>query len=338
MSDTETLKKYIEGSGLDFRQNSVSYIFTCPRCNKKGKLFLRKRDGRFVCWVCKETDNFQGRPEYALAELQMLPVATIRSKLYGEKEHVGGVRLDLALKDFFGEDDTLDADAVDATSTIRWPWDYYAMDDQRSRRGREYLEGRGIPLELSLEYGLRYCPERRRIAFPVMVEGRLVGYQERTVVKETKTWNEELGKYSEMSKVLSSKGIPRDRLVMFADRMKNRDHVVLCEGPIDALKAHSCGGNVAAMGKAVSRGQVAFLRNQGVKKVYLALDPDAADETRRLVREFGDETEVYLMHPDPGYKDLGAMSIEGVKDLFLRATRVNSSRLFVFLDRSACIL
>lgn len=338
MLDAEVLKKYIEGTGLDYRQNSVSFIFACPRCNKRDKLFLRKKDGRFVCWVCKETDNFQGRPEYALAELQMLPVSVVRAKLYGERERTAGTTfLDIQLKDFFGDDDTIDADAIQVP-TIQWPWNYFDLSDKNSKRGLDYLEGRGIPLALAQAYGLRYCPERRRVAFPVCVDGRLVGYQERTVVAETKIWNDELGKYLEMPKVLSSKGIPRDQLVMFADRLKGSEHAILCEGPIDAIKAHACGGNVAAMGKAVARGQIQFLKNHGVRKLYLALDPDAADETRRLVREFSDESEVYLMHPGAGYKDLGAMTVEAVKDLFLSANRVDSSKLFIFLDSKRFIL
>jgi hypothetical protein len=169
------------------------------------------------------------------------------------------------------------------------------------------------------------------VAFPVELEGRLVGFQERTVLKETKLWSDELDRFTETPKVLSSKGIPREQLVMFGDRLAGVEHVVLCEGPIDAIKAHLCGGNVATMGKAVSKGQIALLRANGIKKIYLALDPDAAEETARLAREFGD-LEVYLMHAPAGYKDLGAMSMEAVRDLFTSAPRVNPGHIFVFTN------
>ncbi len=336
MLDNKILKKYIESSGLSFRQNSVSYIFDCPRCNKRNKLFLRKKDGRFVCWVCKETDNFQGKPEYALAELQVLPVSTVRASLYGEQEREGVVTLSLSLKDFFGEDDEVDEEATELAS-IAWPWNYYPIDDpQYSGRGAAYLAGRGISLELAMEYGLRYCPERRRVAFPIELGGRLLGFQERTVMSATKFWDDERGEYLEMAKVLSSKGIPRDRTFMFADRLANQRHAVLCEGPIDAIKAHLCGANVAAMGKAVSRGQLDFLRNQGIQRLYLDLDPDAADETSRIARQFAD-IELYSMQPS-GYKDLGEMPLEAVRELFLSAPRIKPGRLFVYLDRKAGVL
>jgi hypothetical protein len=173
--------------------------------------------------------------------------------------------------------------------------------------------------------------------FPVELQGRLVGFQERTVLESTKTWDEETGKWLEMPKVLSSKGIPRDHVVMFGDRVQRSPHVVLCEGPIDAIKAHLCRANCAAMGKAVSRWQLQHLRDLGVRRVYLALDPDAAEETARLVRELSD-LELYLMHPPPGYKDLGEMPMEAVLELFLRAPRVNPGHLFVYTDKRAEIL
>lgn len=335
MVEPAVLKQYIESSGLTYHQNSISYIFTCPRCNKKDKLYLRKRDGRFCCWRCREIDNFQGRPEFALSELLCLPLQVVRAKLYGERQHEAAVSLDVRLTDFFDDDDIIDFDAKPITP-IEWPFGYYPIDHKHSVRGAQYLESRGIPLSIALEYGLRYCPEKRRVVFPIHSNGELVGYQERTVLPQTKIWQEEEGKYVEIQKVLSNRGIPRDRTLMFTERLRNRDYAVLCEGPIDALKAHLCGGNVASMGKAVSTEQLLILRNQirllqgtGIKRLYLALDPDAYDETMRLVRDFGD-IEVYHMAAPKPYKDIGAMSMEAVKDLFDSAPRVNAGHLIVY--------
>ena len=328
--DPTLLKEIVEGSGLSFVQNNVSWIFTCPRCGKAKKLYLRKRDGRFVCWKCAETDNFRGRPEYALAELLSCSVKEIAGKLYGEVPLSTEMYLDVKVMDPYGdaEDDDFGQDDGDFTTT--WPWNFYEIDAPESKRGREYLAGRGIPINLAKAYDLRYNPEQRRVYFPVGSRGKLFGWQGRLVVPvETYEVNGEL---RQTLKILSSQDIQREKRLMFLDRLEGVEHAVLCEGPVDALKAHYCKGNVATMGKAVSRGQIQLLRSTGRKRLYLALDPDAADETQRLVDELGGEMELYEMTPKNDELDLGAMPFEEVYQLFLGARRIETGRIFIFLN------
>ncbi len=331
MLNLDILTQLVEGSGLSYKRNSRSWILTCPRCNKPGKLFIERKNGRFICFVCAETQNFKGRPEYALSELLSIPVAILRSQLYGESQFVSDVFFDIEIRDFFGRDDVMDDDA-DEIPTVSWAYNHYPLDHHFAVRGVHYLQSRGIPLEIAKEYNIRHAPEDRRVMFPIEMDGRLIGHQGR-FISQSRVWSEDDGRYYDTPKILTSKGVPRDRVVMFMDRLKGSKHVVLCEGPVDALKAHLCGGNVATMGKAVTKGQIALIRSLGVEKIYLALDPDAADETQRLVRAFSD-LEVYLMHPPEGKKDLGEMSMEEVKELFLAAPRVNPAHVFVFIRKT----
>lgn len=343
--DPGKLLEFIEDSGLSYKQNTVSYIFDCPKCGKRDKLYIRKRDGKFVCWFCKEIDGFRGRAEYALVELTSTPFQDIKDALYGTSTALDDDYFDLKLGDFFGEEDDVDEEAVLIPEMV-WPHDYYPIDHDFARGGREYLAKRGISVEMAREYGLRFAPKRRRVVFPVEIGQRLVGWQERATFS-TKVWSDEREEWVSSMKMLSSKGIPTAHTVMFSNRLRGSRHVVVCEGPIDAMKAHLCGGNVATMGKAVSLGQVKALRepaslldrrevgqlaNSGVERVYLALDPDAAQETTRLVREFSD-LDVYLMHAPEPYEDLGDMPPEEVLALFHRAPRVSSANLMVFFDR-----
>lgn len=318
--DPQVLADYIEGCGVPYRENSRSYVFVCPRCGKKNKLYIQKSNGSFVCWVCKETEGFQGRPEFALAELTGESIVSIREKLYGGTP-IGqtGSYIDCPLRDFFGEDEVIDEDAEELKE-IQWPWDYYPIEHQYGARGATYLADRGIPVDVAKLYGIHYAPHERRVVFPIYAGTRLVGWQKRLVV-DNKAWNEETEEWVEGPKILSSRGIPRERTVMFSDHLVP-DHVVLCEGPVDALKAHLCGSNVATMGKAVSEGQIKLLRNAGVTKFYLALDPDAFAETKRLVCELGD-LECYVLNPSP-HKDLGEMSMPAVLELFRNAPRVRN--------------
>jgi hypothetical protein len=333
-ADPDELRKMLEESGVYFNDRSrTSYVLACPRCGRDKKLFIRKRDGRFVCWRCRETDNFQGRPEYVLVELLRIPIEQIKSRLYGGIDiPAGGISLDVSLRDFLGEEegeDDLLPDEADEIEEIPWGWDCYRLNQPEARRGATYLEGRGVSADIAASYDIRYQPRSRRVLFPVTAGGRLLGWQGR-FIDNNKVYNE-VGELCETPKALSTKDIPRDRVFMFSDRLIGSQHAVLCEGPVDALKAHLCGGNVASMGKAVSRLQMKLLRNAGLKRLYLALDPDAADETGRLVREFSDEMECFWMLPPAPYKDLGEMDMRDVLELFRGAERVDDRRLFVFL-------
>jgi hypothetical protein len=333
--DPAILRQVLIEFGLQYSQNSKSYIFTCPRCKGRKKLFMRKADGRFVCWKCKEVDGYQGRPEFALADLVNQSVTQVAKRLYGGTYQPTSVYLDVRLTDFFDDDDDDDdIEEIISLPTVDWAHDHYALDHPHARRGVRYLAGRGIPVDIAMQYGIRYWPEGRRVMFPVQAGGDLYGYQGRLVVPHQ--YVDESGEEREALKIQSSRDIPRERVLMFADRLQGVQHAVLGEGPVDAIKAHLCGGNVSPMGKAVGPEQMGLLLNHGIKRFYSGLDPDAADEFMRLVRTYYDDVEIYrLVAMVKGAKekpDLGAMDFKDVYELFLGAERVGPGRVFVFLD------
>jgi len=331
--DAEKLLEFIEQHGLSYKENSRSFLFDCPKCRKKDKLYMEKRSGKFICFFCAEIDGYRGRPEFALSDLALVPLGQVRDFLYGANHQGTTFELQLELGDFFGDEDLIDDDAL-AVPEVQFPYDYYPIDGSFSERGAEYLKTRGIDLELAKTYNLHYAPVLRRVVFPVELGDRLVGWQERTILP-TRHWDEEASKWREVPKMLSSKDIPTAQVVMFANRLRDSDHVVVCEGPIDAIKMHKAGGNVATMGKAIGHGQIETLRDPGrltrahvgsfryagIKKLFLALDPDAARETTRLVREFSD-LEVYIVRPPKGAKDIGELSLDEAFRCFQDAQRV----------------
>ena len=327
----EKLKDIIETGGVGYKQNSRSYIFTCPRCNKQNKLYIRKSDGRFCCFRCAETDRFRGRPEYALAELFGWPLSEVRRRLYGDDYETKSVDdlLNFQLYDFWGEDDEVTEDVTASIPTALYPMDFYPIDDPKSVRGRDYLEQeRGVSIALAKRYGLRYCPPTRRVIFPVEVHGRLLGWQARSVIKTE--FYDESGELHTIPKILGNTDLKRELTVMFGDRLKYSEHAVVCEGPLDAIKADLCGGNIATMGKSISAAQIEIILNSGVSKVYLALDPDAASDMERLCQAFGD-LKLYHLLPPRGCKDLGEASPEAVLKAFQNAPRISNATCFVYL-------
>jgi DNA primase len=334
--NAKALAEIVGASGVAFRENAKSWIFTCPKCNKDDKLYMLKdgdRAGRFVCWVCKETEGFQGAPEYALTLLLGQSVTAIQKLLYGAVVAQAAEYLDFRLKDFYADDDEEDDDAFEL-ELHAWPLDYFPMDHKFSEKGREYLLGRGIDLDLAMRYGLRYAPKERRVIFPIAAGGHLYGWQGRAIF-DTDYSDPETGEASKIPKIKTPFGVKKEYTLMYADRIVGVDHVFVCEGPVDAIKADLCGGNVATMGKAVSQVQIGLLRNCGVKKIYLGLDPDAAQEVMRLTREFSD-METYFVAPKDG--DLGAMTCQQVLELFQAAPRVNAGNLFTYVERDTDLL
>jgi phage FluMu protein Com len=323
------LKELLAEAGLDrCRANSKSFVLDCPRCKKKNKLYIRKEDGRFVCWYCRTTENFQGSPEYVFAELGLGLINDLRRRIWGLDGPAADLLLDLDLTDFFGPEDEADALAK-APVEVEWDPDFRDLDSQWGVPGVEYLQKRGVPLELALEYDIKYWPAQRRVVFPVKSSGKLLGWQTRII--DPHEYIDENGEIVKTPKALTYIGLKRDRILMFGDRVTGRKHMVLTEGPMDAIKAHMCGGNVATLGKTISYNQLALIRNSGIERLYLGLDPDAAPEAQKLVEEFYGDIEIYDMRPPSG--DIGAMDYQDVYELFKNAPRVNPGTLFIYVKR-----
>jgi hypothetical protein len=315
-------------AGAGTRGNSKSWIMHCPRCKKKDKLYIRKADGRFVCWYCKEVDNFQGSPEYVLAELLGRNPADLRKDLYGDVGPEATVWLSLTLRDFY-EDEEVEGKPDEQLPTVEMNPDFRGLDTEWGSPGAKYLEKRGVPLQVAMEYGVVYWPKEKRVVFPVTSQGRLLGWQSR-YIEATEWIDQETDNLVKIPKALTYTDLKKDRVLMFSDRIRE-NHAVLCEGPLDAMKAHLCGGNVASLGKAVSKHQLQLLRTSGISKLYVGLDPDAAPEIKRVVDELYRDVEIYDMRAPAPYADLGEMTMEEVKMCYDAAPRVNRGTIFLFL-------
>lgn len=320
--DAVALAELVENSGVSFRKGSASYVFTCPKCSKKEKLYMRRSNGQFICFYCAETQNFRGKPEFALTELLGISISDIRRKLYGSITPEGDAMVVFNLQDFWGDDPEPEETYL---ASIPTPDDFMDLESPQGKEGLDYLLTRGISLERAREYRLCYWVTKKRVVFPVYDGERFLGYQARLIHGNT----EFIGKSGDLvkiPKILTSPGLQRDQIVMFMNRLQGADHVFIAEGPVDAMKAHLCGGNVATMGKSVSTSQLDLIRTSGVKRVYIALDPDAEAEAQGIARRLGD-LECYRVLPAQGFKDLGEMTEEAVYQQFLEAREMNAGHL-----------
>jgi hypothetical protein len=329
--DPQRLLKYIKDSGLSYSQNSKSFIFTCPLCNSKDKLYIRKSDGKFACWKCRETEGFQGAPEFAFKELLEKPLQEIKEGLYGHGGYSGGLVSSLKLNDFIEEPEEATEEILEEPPELTFPYHCLPIAHEGASKGLKYLEHRGIPLDIAHYYKIGYSPEKQSVVFPSYVNGRLVGWQYRTVEDLTVLMPDDSIKYRIKSQ--SSKDLPKETTFMFQDYLEGKDHAVLCEGPIDAIKAHLVGGGIAALGKAVSRAQVSWLLRTGIKTVYVALDPDAFGELRPLLHKFQDGVELLKVElpKGRGKTDLGSLDFEDARKCILAAKPLERNKLYLWL-------
>jgi 5S rRNA maturation endonuclease (ribonuclease M5) len=324
----DSIRDILTESGCSFKKNSRSFILTCPRCRKREKLYIRQYDGRFVCWYCKEIDNFQGKPEYALVELSSLSLQEIQKRIYGDVSNLPEDDIIIFRPEDFLEDDEVTLFSEPILGAIKFTPDIFPLTNEYCKPGLEYLASRGVSLELATRYGVMYSPAEKRVIFPVSYNNQLFGWQGRYIGAE-EFFDDETNEIVKIPKALTSLGLKKDKALMFRENLKGKEHCVICEGPFDGIKADLCGGNVVTMGKAVSKDQLGIIRNHGVKKVYLALDPDAAAEIRRIFEYFKD-LELYDMRPRDG-RDLGKMTTQEVKQLFDKAERIDNTKMIVYV-------
>jgi hypothetical protein len=326
------LSQYIKDLGLSYKETSKSFVFACPLCGGKDKLYIRKADGRFKCFRCATQNGFSGQVEYALLELTNIPLKTIQETLYGSTQ-VQASYLQLSIRDFFDEEETEEEPTVDEIPSLDWPYHCIPILHDGAMAGREYLNRRGVPPAIATEYQIRYSPENRAVVFPVYLGERLVGWQFRTI-DPTRVLVD--GVIQERPKAWSSKDLPSDKVFMFANRLCGMNHAVVCEGPIDSIKCHLFGGNVSVMGKYISPTHVSILLRSGIKHIYAGLDPDAFAELDPLLTKLGDSATVYrpeLPKSKSGEKvDLGSLSMEDALSVLQQAKEAKKSRLAVWMN------
>jgi hypothetical protein len=328
--DTRRLADLIAEAGLSCRQTAKSWVFTCPLCRKEGRLYISKTSGRMQCMKCAESNGMRGAPEFALKELTGRSLRDLRLALYGTEQVAASLGLDIKFDDLLDDDEEIVEEIEPELPEQQWPYYCLPLSHKAAGPGRAYLERRGVSLELAAKYDLRYSPQDRSVAIPAAMSNRLLGWQMRTI-DPTEILTPDFFVFNRL-KIMTYE-IPRERVVMFADKLLGSEHAVICEGPFDAIKADLVGGNVATMGKEISQGQISALLRSGVSRFYLALDPDAASTISPLLDRIGDMPASLVEIPpnaEGEEQDLGALSLEEARDVILSAKPIKRGRVFVY--------
>ena len=286
---------------------STEYMFSCPSCNGSNLRWnAGKNDGRgsWICWNCYERGN-------TLMLIQTMTGCT-------SDEAIGKV-----LDGYVGGDANLDlggnvgAPAPPKPVLSRLPlmsWPRGAVPIQQHPGCLAYMRARGVSDELLVAHGI-YAGTAGRTAgyvlFPVVMDGGMVYWQGRAswnppegldqearrAWRKTTKYRKTLNPYSDPD------GPPQAAAgdVLYGyDRAMYEDHVVVVEGPVDAIQVgwHA----VALLGKGTPA-KLERLRRMRVSRYTIYLDRGEQERAKALsiAAELAPYAPVYIAEPPEGY-------------------------------------
>jgi DNA primase len=299
----DALRNLIEGGAAPFKQTPRSYILWCPAPDcRRQKLYVEKQSGLCKCFRC----GFGGWANWALARVYGRSAEELDEALYGIVSTGTIIAAGLVnITDFWGEemaeDALLPAEPTYPPEIAKDP-DWCDLDEEASAPARAYLESRGIDLMLAKAAGIGFHPGDQRVLFPVIVEGKLRGWQGRYIHKTDQVVDS--GRVIRIPKIMTVGKLGKE-CFMFQDNLRGAYRAVLTEGPVDALKCHYAGAAVASMGKDVSTRQLDIIVRAGVKELLVGLDRDADKQVSFIVRSLYGAVKLFRLLPPPHRSDLG---------------------------------
>jgi hypothetical protein len=264
---------FLSENGLEYKEKSRTIHTECPVCHSSDKFSILKENGSCICYRGSCSFGRQWFPSF-VSLVSGITEKEARKMLYGKDERIKQVKssdwqIKLELDD---EEQHSEPSPLDGIPTVTYPeWFMLDIDSSESSDGLNYLLSRGITLEMAKKYDIKYSKFYRRVYLPIKMNGEVYGYQGRAI-----------DKVAEKDRMRNNEGFRRDTFVMFADNLIGAEHVIISEGPFDAMKFEQVGGSVSTLGKVVTNKQLQIIKNYGIMKVYLALDEDAASEINEL--------------------------------------------------------
>lgn len=266
------LNDILNNCNIQFKENAQSLILSCPNCHKD-KLYINKEKGFWTCFKCGD---------------QGLRGPNIDSLL--RRLGVQG-----AITEFTPAEVT-----AEPSRPVYVPQSFIPLDRPQAKRGLEYCLKRGVPLDVAAQYGLRYDVNKPGVVFLVKEFDKIVGWQRRSI---DPACPKEFTKFT-------SPGFEKSKHFIFQEFIVG-DAVIVAEGPFSAIKFARTGlPFVASMGKVISQSQVKKLKLLGIKRIYLALDPDAGYEANQFLLNNRLSFDIYFVPNVPNREDFGASTFE----------------------------
>ena len=262
------IKNFLDRYGYDYTEKGRTIRSACPVCGNEDKFSILRANGSTICY--RASCSYQKKPFHSwLALVANVTEEIAKKMLYGENFLTSSMD-DLDLDPWLGLSVT-----EENFSAVDYPTAHMCtISTLFDSEPRHYLHSRGLTDSIIQKYDIKYSSMSRRVYFPIYINSVCKGYQGRAI-----------DKVEDRNKVRNNEGFSRERLVMFYDNINPNEHVIMAEGPVDAIKFDMCGGNIATLGKVVTDKQLDLILKKKPKRIYLALDSDAQKETDELIQK-----------------------------------------------------
>lgn len=312
------IREFIDTEGIPCKETSRSFILTCPECGRSEKLYVEKTEGNFTCFSA--SCGNKGQFYKYLSQVKDISIEEAKARIYGVTKITPTGILNKSLKI---EEPLFKVTEIPKQFEIFVPEDFVTLDSPEAVEGVNYALKRGIDLTLARKYGILYSVHQKRLVYLCKdTEQKIVGYQGRAI-----------GDVPHGLRMRNSTGFPRDLNYMFLNMFPDSKHLIVAEGPVDAIKFDHCGGNIAAFGKQISDRKIAMLNEHPCDRIYWALDEDANDLIRSYSRRIN-KNSYFVSIPENAKKrilasgkekaDFGECTFEECKEAFLNAQNVSS--------------
>jgi len=283
LNKREAKKILNEALGYGFEHGSET-LYKCPKCNHhKSKLSVNLSKNVFKCWIC----DYRGRSIRRL----------IRS--YGSYTQLQKWDQIFGRQDLERFDDLFMERSVETRQDhIELPEEFISLCHNNIPKtglyALKYLKSRGITTADILKWKIGYCfsgEYRNRIVIPSFTDDGNVSYF------VARSYNGDAYKYKN----------PRaSKNIVFNELYVNwNEDLILVEGVFDAINA---GNSVPILGSTL-RTDSSLIKKIVFNDtpVYVALDPDAAEKERKVIKTLLKyDVELYKIDVS-GYEDVGSM-------------------------------
>jgi len=299
-------KKILHETLGDHFDKGHEFLFSCPSCDHhKYKFSVNLDKNVFKCWVC----------DYRGHNIRRV-IRRFGSYLQLQKWDAISDRADLEkFADLFSE-----PEHETVRPKIQLPEEFISLATENTpatgRYALKYLTSRGVTKDDILKWKIGYCfsgDYRNRIIIPSFDGNGDCSYF------IARSYTGDSYKY---------KNPPASKDVVFNDLFVDwNSDLIVVEGVFDAI----VGGNAVPILGSTLRSGSDLLRKivQNDTPIYMALDPDAADKERRIIKMLLEyDIELYKIDVS-GYEDVGSMPKE-----VLEARKNNAA----FIDRDNYLL
>jgi len=299
-------KKILHETFGNYIDKGSELLFTCPACgHHKRKFSVNLDKGAYKCWVC----DYRGRN---------IRRAIRRYGTYVQLQKWDEItnRTDLQrFSDLFMEDQR-----EERREKVQLPEEFTSLCSKNvpatATYALKYLQKRGLTKSDIIKWKIGYCfsgEYRNRIVIPSFNDDGNVSYF------VARSYNGDTYKYKN----------PRaSKNIVFNELYVNwNEDLILVEGVFDAINA---GNSVPILGSTL-RTDSSLIKKivYNDTPVYVALDPDAAEKERKVIKTLLKyDVELYKIDVS-GYEDIGSMS----KDVF-----EDRKQNAVFIDRDNYLL